>query len=134
MTQKQELLIGLTTLDAQALVDNLANTTLTVDGICTEREESFLSSLDTATRDSLLVSGVVDDSKLIALLRTKQLQETPALPSYSPYSSEQEKLNAEARAYLGSTDWYVTRLTETGTAVPAEITTLRNEARNRIVE
>jgi len=134
MTQKQEALLSLSTLDPQALVDNLSNTNLTLEGICEEREKSFLSSLDSETYNSLLVNGVVDDLKLIDLLQTKQLQPTPELPPYSPYESQQAKDNAEARAYLASTDWYVTRYTETGTEVPEEITSLRNDARNSIVE
>ena len=36
---------------------------------------------------------------------------------------------AQARAYLTQTDWYVTRLTETGTPIPADVSTRREEAR-----
>ena len=39
-----------------------------------------------------------------------------------------------ARAYLSSTDWYVTRLTEIGTPIPEEIIQKRKDARDSIVE
>jgi hypothetical protein len=44
-----------------------------------------------------------------------------------------EITNAEARAYLASTDWLIIRLQETGEAVPSEILTLRAEARLKVV-
>jgi len=40
--------------------------------------------------------------------------------------------NKDARKYLADTDWYVVRKTETGEAIPEDITTARQEARNRI--
>ena len=45
----------------------------------------------------------------------------------------QEVTNAASRAYLVSTDWYITRHAEIGVAVPDEITTARAEARAAIV-
>ena len=42
------------------------------------------------------------------------------------------QLNAEARAYLSSTDWYVSRFTETGKEIPEEVKTKRDEARLQI--
>ena len=36
---------------------------------------------------------------------------------------------ADARAYLASTDWLVTRLAETGKAIPANVAELRAQAR-----
>jgi len=47
---------------------------------------------------------------------------------------EQNKINSEARAYLASTDWYITREQETGVVVPEEIKTARAEARASVVE
>ena len=35
----------------------------------------------------------------------------------------------KARKYLSSTDWYVTRKAETGTAIPSDIQTQRNDIR-----
>lgn len=45
----------------------------------------------------------------------------------------QELVNAESRAYLASTDWYVIRLQETGAPIPAEILDERAAARARVV-
>ena len=53
----------------------------------------------------------------------------------APTAAEiQAQINAENRAYLASTDWYVTRYAETGTAVPDEIKAARQAARNAILE
>lgn len=46
----------------------------------------------------------------------------------------QANINAEARAYLASSDWYVTRFAETGIAVPEDIAAARQSARESIVE
>ena len=46
----------------------------------------------------------------------------------------QVQTNAEARAYLLSTDWYVIRLQETGKPIPEDILSERAAARSRIVE
>lgn len=58
-----------------------------------------------------------------------------------PAETEQEKAtriqmetNAEARAYLASTDWYVTRLQEIGTPIPADVLQKRQEARDSVVK
>ena len=45
---------------------------------------------------------------------------------------EQEIINAEAKQYLADTDFYIIRLSETGQAIPEEITQLRAEARAKI--
>lgn len=45
----------------------------------------------------------------------------------------QSEANAEARAYLASTDWYVIRMQETGVAIPQEVLDKRAEARDSIV-
>lgn len=46
--------------------------------------------------------------------------------------ARQAEANAKALAYLASTDWYVTRQAEVGTAIPADVLTKRQEARNAI--
>jgi len=46
----------------------------------------------------------------------------------------QAQVNAEARAYLASTDWYIIRQGETGEVTPPEILTEREAARGRVVE
>lgn len=45
----------------------------------------------------------------------------------------QEQVNHEARRYLAETDWYVIRQQETGEAIPADILTERQSARERVI-
>lgn len=48
---------------------------------------------------------------------------------------EQQKIiNAKARSYLKSTDWYIIRHAETGAPIPQDILDARSEARFSIVE
>ena len=60
----------------------------------------------------------------------------PFLTDPAPLTEEelQQQANAEARAYLASTDWYVIRLQETGQAIPEEILEARSQARSRVVD
>jgi hypothetical protein len=46
---------------------------------------------------------------------------------------EQERINAEALAYLASTDWMIIRETETQVVCPADVKQLRAEARLKVV-
>ena len=46
---------------------------------------------------------------------------------------EQEAINAEALAYLASTDWLIIREVDSGVICPAEIKALRAEARAKII-
>ena len=41
--------------------------------------------------------------------------------------------NEENKKYLSDTDWYVTRLQETGKAIPEEVLQKRQEARDSIL-
>lgn len=50
----------------------------------------------------------------------------------NPEKSREEK-NADARAYLNSTDWYVIRMQETGEKIPEEVLKKRSEARKEVV-
>jgi hypothetical protein len=57
---------------------------------------------------------------------------------YNAYNSaisknNQAEINRQALKYLADTDWYVTRFAETGVAIPAEISTLRAQARAAIL-
>ena len=45
----------------------------------------------------------------------------------------QENTNNESIAYLESTDWYASRKSDTGEAIPSDIAALRAEARAAIV-
>ena len=61
---------------------------------------------------------------------------TPA-PQYTEAeiaANAQAEINAKSEAYLAATDWYVTRNSETGVAIPENITAARAEARAAIVE
>lgn len=46
----------------------------------------------------------------------------------------QQQTNAQARAYLASTDWYVIRQQENGTPIPQDILDARQAARDSIIE
>ena len=46
----------------------------------------------------------------------------------------QAETNYASRAYLASTDWYISRKAETAEAVPSDVTTARAAARAAIVE
>jgi len=48
--------------------------------------------------------------------------------------AERQAEIAALTTYLTSTDWYATRLAETGKAIPDEILTARQAARERISE
>lgn len=55
------------------------------------------------------------------------------LPFPPPTAEQlQAQANAEASAYLSSTDWFVTRFAETGVAIPPEIAYQRQAARDSI--
>ena len=45
----------------------------------------------------------------------------------------QSEINLQNLEYLSSTDWYVTRASETGKAIPKDVLTKRTEARDVIV-
>ena len=47
---------------------------------------------------------------------------------------EQLRINQQSRDYLASTDWYVVRFAETGTAIPQDILDARVAARASIIE
>ena len=51
----------------------------------------------------------------------------------NPPPDPQIQINADALAYLASTDWYVVRFSETGVAIPDDIKTARQVARDAIV-
>ena len=48
-------------------------------------------------------------------------------------ANAQAVINGDSLAYLASTDWYVTRFTESGVVVPADVTTARTAARTAII-
>lgn len=66
---------------------------------------------------------------LIAITESEALTITNPPPTSEQL---QAQTNAEARAYLASTDWYVVRFAETGVAIPAEIAEARKLARESV--
>jgi len=67
-------------------------------------------------------------------LQYKLVEGIPVLsPNIDSSSLEKEEI-AALSTYLTSTDWYATRLAETGKAIPDEIMTERQSARDRISE
>lgn len=85
----------------------------------------------TAEQHAELIDGQSTGKRIIA-----DESGRPVLADPLPPTAEQlqQQVNAEARAYLSSTDWYVLRQQETGIAIPAEILELRAEARARVIE
>lgn len=80
----------------------------------------------------------LDDSSFLNLLPSnciKITDEEAELLKNPPKTQEeiQAEVNAQARAYLNSTDWYVVRFAETGVAIPQDILNARQAARERIV-
>lgn len=57
-------------------------------------------------------------------------------PEFTQAELDQQAIdttNAESRAYLASTDWYVIRQQETGVAIPQDILDARNLARSKVI-
>ena len=48
-------------------------------------------------------------------------------------ANAQSLVNSDSLEYLKTTDWYVTRFTESGVAVPADVTQARTDARLAII-
>ena len=67
---------------------------------------------------------MIDWSKLVTAEDKAALAENAA----------REAENIKGRAYLASTDWYVSRLQETGQAVPDEVLKRRAEARASVID
>ena len=90
--------------------------------------------------DSYLVNGTTsvpkaDGNRHYEDLKLWLVDNTPE-PEFTDEElalQEQAKINSEALSYLASTDWYITRLSETGVAVPQEILDARQVAREKIV-
>ena len=86
------------------------------DGQVTYVSEQFLDS-------------VVQEGDTVEDMPVLQRQEPTAEEIANNQVSSQ---NYDARKYLAETDWYVTRKTETGKAIPDDILTKRQEARDKV--
>lgn len=53
----------------------------------------------------------------------------PTITEEDIAADNQRTIRNTAKKYLADTDWYVTRYTETGTAIPEDIATARAQAR-----
>lgn len=67
------------------------------------------------------------------------VEDMPVLERQEPTAEEiannqVSSQNYDARKYLADTDWYVTRKAETGKAIPDDILTKRQEAREKVIE
>ena len=86
------------------------------DGTVTYVSEEFL--------DSVVESG--DTVKDMPVLKRQE-------PTAEEIANNQINIqNYQARKYLADTDWYVTRKAETGKAIPDDILTKRQEAREKV--
>jgi len=88
------------------------------DGQVTYVEDSFLDS-------------VVQEGDTVEDMPKLERQE----PTAEEIANNQINIqNYQARKYLADTDWYVTRKAETGKAIPDDILTKRQEAREKVKE
>jgi len=80
----------------------------------------------------------VEDAFLDSVLEASDtVQDMPVLQRREPTEEEIANNlvagdNIQARQYLVETDWYVTRKAETGKAIPDDILTKREEAREKV--
>lgn len=90
-------------------------------------DQSVLVSEAILGEEGDIVTPAVYETQSIRIREAEYTVEiTDAMPS-------QDQINAEARAYLASTDWYVTRFVELGTVIPSDVTSARATARASIV-
>lgn len=84
-----------------------------------------------AAEHQALIDGQSNGKRIVA-----DDQGCPYLADPAPLSDAelQVQKNAEARDYLASTDWYVTRFAETGVAIHDDIKAARQAARDAIIE
>lgn len=78
-------------------------------------------SVEYVHRDQEAMTAAVDEiAKNAAVIELTAEQLAEAMLSQQRY---------QAREYLASTDWYAARKAETGTAIPADVLTQRQQAR-----
>ena len=76
------------------------------------------------------VVWVADGTDVGSLVTTTPTVTTDDVTTDADFQSE---LNAQCLQFLESTDWYITRNTETSVEIPADILTKRQTAREAIV-
>ena len=81
--------------------------------------------------EEAFVGSVVEEGDTVEDMPVLERQEPTAEEIANNLVASQ---NYDARKYLAETDWYVTRKAETGKAIPDDIATKRQEARERVRE
>jgi hypothetical protein len=78
--------------------------------------------------------------KIMEEKKKRELENPPHILDISPEefgiiveNDKRRASNEENKKYLSDTDWYVTRLQETGKAIPEEVLQKRQEARDSIL-
>lgn len=77
--------------------------------------------------------NAINEIKAYLAAHPDALQPEPLPPPPTPEQLRDAEI-ASLKAYLNSTDWYVARYAETGTAIPEEVKAARAAARVRIDE
>lgn len=85
----------------------------------------------TVEQHQALIDGQSQGKRIVADEQGFPVLADPPAPTAEEIRSQ---INAENRAYLTSTDWYVTRFAETGVAIPDEIKAARQSARDAIID
>ena len=83
-----------------------------------------------AAEHQALINGQSEGKRITADENGFPVLSDPPAPTAAEI---QAQINAEHRAYLASTDWYIVRFAETGVAIPDEIKIARQAARDSIV-
>jgi hypothetical protein len=109
--------------------------------------ESAVYSVDDVTGNNSSIQATIDGTQMSVPLdpanrHYKLIQEwiaegntiAPQFTDEELAEQKQAAINAEHRAYLAETDWYVVRMQETGKDIPDDIKAKRDEARNSIIE
>ena len=113
------------------------NDKLNIDYITVVKEQN--------DQDGNLIGYLVNDSMSVSNSSENRhmrdvsewLKTNTALPQYTVEEiakAEQDTINSEARQYLASTDWYITRQFESGVEVPKDILEKRKESRLKVVD
>jgi hypothetical protein len=88
-----------------------------------------------SVNDTMFVPNDSDNEHCKNILAWIEEGNTPA-PQFTDEeiaANAQAETNANSRAYLASTDWYIVRRAETSEGVPSDIITARAAARDAIV-
>ena len=110
---------------------------IVVDGVARNAEYTFPSNLwaiqwDGSTGHAEWTDGpntVIEAADVAGYITAWEAN----APEAEVEPTAQEVTNGESMAYLASTDWYASRKSDTGEAIPSDIAALRAAAREAIV-